>query len=115
MGIDGITISVEFAFVLGLLGEGVEVGRVLGTVYAFGELVDPVERIVLRVDIGALVLDAVAQVEDIVQQSRAKGEDEQVGDDHFPTRPASARVIVFTFLRHDAAKIELFFRNFAAN
>jgi hypothetical protein len=74
----------------------------------FGELVDPAERYVLRVDVGALVIDALAQVEDVVEQSRAKGNDEQVGDDHLPTRPAPAGVFVLAFLRHDAAKIELF-------
>ena len=73
-----------------------------------GELVDPAERYVLRVDIGALVIDALAQVEDVVEQSRAKGNDEQVGDDHLPTRPAPARVFVVPFLRHDGAKIGVF-------
>ena len=55
-----------------------------------------------------MVFDAFAQVEDVVKQSRTEGHDEQVGDDHLPTRPASARVIVLAFLRHDAAKITLF-------
>jgi hypothetical protein len=63
---------------------------------------------VLRVDVGALVIDALSQVEDVVKQSRAKGNDEQVGDDHLPTCPAPAWVLVLAFLRHDAAKIELF-------
>jgi hypothetical protein len=76
--------------------------------HVFGELVDPVEGIVLRVDVGALVIDALSQVKDIVKQSRAKGNDEQIGDDHLPTRPAPAGVFVLAFLRHDAAKIELF-------
>ena len=74
----------------------------------FGEFVDPVESIVLCVDVGTLVLDALSQVEDVVKQSRAKGNDEQVGDDHLPARPAPTRVFVLAFLRHDAAKIELF-------
>ena len=114
MGVDGITVGIEFAFVLGLLGEGIEVGCVLSGMYVFCEFVDPIERIVLRVDVGALVLDAFAQVEDVVKQSRTEGHDEQVGDDHLPTCPASTRVIVLAFLRHDGAKIELF-PKFAAN
>ena len=41
-------------------------------------------------------------------QGCAKGQDEQVGDDHLPTRPASTGIIVAAFLRHDGAKITLF-------
>ena len=108
MGIDGITIGVEFALVLGLFGEGVKVGGVLGGMHVFSELVDPIERIVLGVDVGALVFDTLSQVGHIVKQSRTKGNDEQVGDDHLPTRPAPTRVFVSAFLRHDGAKIELF-------
>jgi hypothetical protein len=114
LGIDGIAVGIEFALVLGLFGEGVKVGGILGGMNVFGEFVDPVEGIVLRVDVGSLVLDAFAQVEDIVKQSRAQGHDEKVGDDHLPTRPAPTRVIVLAFLRHDGAKIELF-PKFAAN
>ena len=62
----------------------------------------------LRVDVGALVLDAVAQVEDIVKQSRAKRQHEGVGNDHLPACAAPARVIGFRFLRHDGAKVILF-------
>ena len=108
MDIDGISVGVEFAFVLGLLGEGIEVGSVLGGMHVFGEFVDPIECIVLGVDVGALVLYAFAQVGDIVKQSRTQGQDKQIGDDHLPTRPAPAGVIGFDFLRHDGAKIELF-------
>ena len=108
MDVDGIAIGVEFALVLGLFGKGVKVGGVLGGMNVFGEFVDPIERIVLGVDVGALVLYAFAQVGDIVKQSRTKSQNKQVGDDHLPTRPAPAGVFGFVFLRHDAAKIELF-------
>ena len=74
----------------------------------FGELVDPAESVMLQIDVGALVLDAFAQVEDIIEQSHAEGQNEKVGEYHLPTRPAPAGVFVFAFLRHDAAKIELF-------
>ena len=114
MDLDGITIGVELVSVLRLFGEGVEVGCVLGSMHVFGELVDPVDGCVLRVDVGTLVLDALTQVEDVVKQSRTKDDDEQVGDDHLPARPAPAGVFVLAFLRHDGAKIELF-PKFAAN
>ena len=67
MDFDGVAVGIKFASVLGLFGEGIEVGRVLGSMHVFGEFVDPVEGIVLRVDVGALVLDALSQVEDIVE------------------------------------------------
>ena len=108
MDVDGIAIGVEFALVFGLFGEGIKVGGVLGGMHVFGKLVDPVEGVVLCVDVGTLVLYAFAQVGDIVKQSRTKGQYKQVGDDHLPTRPAPARVFGFVFLRHDGAKIELF-------
>ena len=75
MDLDGIAVGIELASVLRLFGEGVEVGCVLGGMHVFGELVDPVEGVVLRVDVGTLVLDALAQVEDIIEQSRTKGND----------------------------------------
>ena len=108
MDFDGVTVGIEFASVFGLFGEGVEVGCVLGGMHVFGEFVDPIKGVVLRVDVGALVLNALSQVEDVVEQSRTKGNDEQVGDDHLPARPAPTRVFVSAFLRHDGAKIELF-------
>ena len=73
---DGITIGVEFTFVFGLFSEGIEVGGVLGGMHIYGELVDPIERFVLRVDVGTLVLDAFAQVEDVIEQSRTKSHNE---------------------------------------
>ena len=108
MNLDGIAVGVELTLVFGLLGEGVEVGRVLGGMDIFGELVDPVEGVVLRIDVGTLVFDAVAKVEDVIEQGRAKSHDEEVGEHHLPTRSAFAWVFVFPFLRHDAAKIKLF-------
>ena len=108
MGLDDIAVGVEFTLVFGLFGEGIQVGSVLRGVDVFRELVDPIERVVLRIDVGALVLDAVAQVEDIIKQSRTKGHDEQVGEHHLPTRPASAGVIAMAFFRHGGAKVKLF-------
>ena len=113
MGLDGIIIGVELAFVSGLFSEGIEIGGILGGVNVFGELVDPVKGIVLRGDIGALAFNAIAQIEDVVEQSGAKGHDKQVGEHHLPTGPASAWIIVSAFLRHDGAKIKLFLK-FAA-
>ena len=76
--------------------------------HVFSELVDPVQGVVLLFDVGALALDAVAQVEDVVKQGTAERENEEVGEHHLPTCPASAGIIVITFLRHDGAKVTLF-------
>jgi hypothetical protein len=103
-------IGIELLFVFGLFGEGIQVGRVLGTVYILGELVDPIQGVMLCLDVGALALDVVAQVEDVVKQGAAERENEEVGEHDLPTRPASAGVFVLTFLRHDGAKVKLFFK-----
>ena len=78
---------VELPFEFWLFGEGVEIGGGLCLMDVFGETVHPIERRVLCVDVRALVFNAFTKVEDVIKQGRAKGDDEQVGDDHFPARP----------------------------
>jgi hypothetical protein len=76
--------------------------------HVFRELVDPIQGIMLHFDVGALTLDAVSKVEDVVKQGTAERKNEKVGEYHLPTCPTPGRVIVFAFLRHDGAKVTLF-------
>ena len=82
--------------------------------YCLCQLVGSRHGLVLRGEMGFLAIDRLTQAEDVVEQGAAQGEDEKVGEHHLPAGAALVRIFVSTFLRHDAAKIELF-PNFAAN